>query len=532
MKAPLISGDYQARSVIASAQRCVNLYMEKNADSAPFPFTCYYRPGLTQLVAPDPPWAYRTAYAATNGQFFEVIGPHVYYTNQLWQRTLLGVISYGTTPVSMSDNGLAILMVDGSPNGWTIDLATHSFAQVTGQGDGFHGGDRVDCTDGFFILNVPGTNQWYCSLENVSFANLTGTVNTDAVAAAFYDLAIATKSGNADPLAGVIAMRLEPWLLGTDTSEVWQDAGASPFPFVRIPGVFIEHGCVAKYSIAKQDLSVYWLSKDRQGQTIVLMGNDYAARRISTHAIEQQMQGYATVSDAVGMTYQQLGHTFYVLTFPAADATWAYDVGENLWHEEVWTDDNGVEHRHRAAAMAAVYGENVCGDWQTGALYRMDLNNFTDNGASIIRRRGFPIMQQENSRVEYTRLVLDVDVGEIADTAWTIPGGVSDAILDSQGHPILDSDGNPINGDYTMTGGSPAYPVPFGPKISLRWSDDRGKNWSNPILKDIGATGEYNRSVLQTRMGIGRNRVYETFWDCNCFTAVNGGDVFFERCET
>jgi hypothetical protein len=76
-------------------------------------------------------------------------------------------------------------------------------------------------------------------------------------------------------------------------------------------------------------------------------------------------------------TYQQLGHTFYVLIFPTADATWVFDIGEGLWHERTWIDDSGFEHRIRANDCAAAYGIIVVGDWETGALYQWDLTKFT-----------------------------------------------------------------------------------------------------------------------------------------------------------
>jgi len=119
VKLPISSGDYQSRSAIASAQRNLNLYLEKNAEGAPFPITAYMRAGLTPkitgYVGPG-----RCAYTASSGQFFEVVGPNVYYTDAMWQRTLLGTIPNGTTPVVMSDNGLAILIVDGSSTSLAI----------------------------------------------------------------------------------------------------------------------------------------------------------------------------------------------------------------------------------------------------------------------------------------------------------------------------------------------------------------------------------------------------------------------------
>lgn len=490
---PLTGGMYQARSVIASAQRCVNLYAEKNASDAPFPYTYQLTPGLTQLIAGIGLTPHRCAYRASNGVLYEVIGNQVFMTNSSWVRTHLGTISTTSTLVSMADNGLAIILVDGTSNGYCIDMSTNTFAPIIGQGGAFYGGTTVDYVDTFFILNRPGTNQWYISLSNVTFDNLQGVISPGATAAAFDSLDIAAKTGNPDNIQAVIAMHREAWLIGTETTEVWYDAGNPDFAFSPIPGVFIEHGAAAPHSVCKQDLSVYWLSQDRQGNRMVLTGNQYAARRISTHAIENEFASYSVITDAIGFTYQQLGHTFYVLTFPTANVTWVYDVSEELWHERTWTDFNGGENRIRGNNCAAVYGTLVMGDWQNGALYKLDLNNYTDIDGPLVRRRGFPDIQINNNRVGHTRLVLDMDVGEVVNKL------------------------NPIGLSFS---------------ISLRYSDNRGKTWGNPITYSLGATGQFDTSVLFTQLGISRNRVYEVFWQSPTLTALNGGDVWLEVAET
>jgi hypothetical protein len=391
----------------------------------------------------------------------------------------------------MADNGLVVLIVDGTDQGYCIELSSNSFGVVAGQAGAFYGADRVDVVDTFFLLNRPGTNQWYISLSNVTFANLTGTISIDATAAAFDPLDIAAKTGNPDPIQGVIVMHREPWLVGSETTEVWYDSGNAQFAFSELPGVFIEHGTVAPYSLCKQDLSVYWLSQDRQGTRIVFAGNQYAAKRISTHSIEQQLSTYSDVSDCIGFTYQQLGHVFLVLIFPTANVTWVYDIAEELWHERTWTDNNGQENRIRANTCASAYGTVVVGDWENGNLYEYDLTAYTDDGSPIVRRRGFPDIQLENRRTEHARIVFDMDVGDSGDTLTT-----------------------------------------DGPMINLRYSDNRGETFGNPLVYSIGSTGQFDKSVLFTRLGLARNRVYEIFWEFDAFTALNGGDVWLEASET
>ncbi len=50
MRVPLISGAYEARSIIANAQRCINLYQEKNQEDSPVPVTHYLTPGLILMA--------------------------------------------------------------------------------------------------------------------------------------------------------------------------------------------------------------------------------------------------------------------------------------------------------------------------------------------------------------------------------------------------------------------------------------------------------------------------------------------------
>jgi len=162
-------------------------------------------------------------------------------------------------------------------------------------------------------------------------------------------------------------------------------------------------------------MAVFFVSADPQGQAIVMMGSNYNASRISTNAIEHAMSQYSTISDAIGYIYQEEGHMFYVLNFPTADATWVYDISTSLWHERTWNDTNGIEHRHRSNVFAFAYGSYVVGDWQNGNLYALDQNNYTDNGAPIVRTRSFPHVLNELKRVIYRKFVADMQCGAQTD---------------------------------------------------------------------------------------------------------------------
>jgi hypothetical protein len=489
---PLTGGAYQAKSVIANAQRSVNLYPERNGeeDEPPAPVTHYPTPGLTLLVQGDTD-PVRGLYFASNNELFAVIGAKVYYVDQNWTLTLLGTMttSDGTpytrqTPVSMKDNGTTILLVDGSSQGYTIALATHAFAiYVDASGGLFQNVDRVDYLDTFLFMNCGGTRRW---------------ISTTAATTVIDPTYFAEKVGAPDLLETLIAVHHEIILVGQLTSEVWFDEGGAAFPFAEQPGTFIEHGTCAKYSVAKSDISAYWLGRDEQGRGIVFKTQAYKALRISTHAIEQILQG-KTLTDAIGYTYQLNGHVFYVLTLPSADITLVYDEATQLWHQWACLGDDGALHRHRSNCFAPAYGGAlVVGDYANGKLYKLDPDVYTDAGQPIPRIRSFPTLRNAGKRVTYNRFQADMETG-------TLPN-------------------NYPNNEFV-------YSNPDG-EVSLRWSDDFGKTWGQPLTQNIGPTGAFNTILLWTRLGTGRNRVFELSWSGAFKTALNGAFVSSDVAET
>lgn len=476
---PLTGGAYSARSVIANAQRCVNLYPEVNpqADQAPVPVTHYLTPGLVlrTTVAPPSP-SVRGLYTTTKGAVFMVVGASVYFVSPSFVATLIGTISSSTGIVSMADNGLIVVLVDGGiSTGWTWDMSGAGFAAIVDPN--FLGGNNVAFLDGFFIFALSFTQVFYLS-----------PIYWDGIAP-FDPTQIASKSGGADPIISIEVVRRELWLIGSLTSEVWYNSGAQDFPFERQPGVFVEHGSAAINSSASADVAIFFLGADRQGRGVVFTLKDYQALRISTHAIEKDFQAYSTISDAIGFTYQQDGHTFYFLTFPTANKTWVYDMATEQWHERTWTNPaDSSENRHRANQITAGYQKIIVGDWQNGRIYTFELDAYTDNGDAITRRRGFPHFVNGLKRVSYACFIADMEVG----------GGVPGSFL------------------------------------NVRWSDTRGATWGTPVAVDMrfGQADQYYRSLSIRRLGMARDRVFEVFWTFASKTALQGASIEIEASET
>ena len=492
----LIGGAYSARSIIANCQRAINYFPEPNAKDAPVPMTHYQRPGLKPLVSPLASAPARCLYRASNGNGYCVIGSNVYAINPVWGLTLLGTITpFRTNPCSMIDNGVQIVLVDGSTSGWTITMATNAFALIVDGTGSFTGADRVDTLDTFVVWNKNGTRQFGSTLS--------GQI------APFDPLYFGTKTRYPDLLQSIIVNRYEIVLLGSLKGEIWYNVGNPLFPFSILPGSTIEHGLLAKYSLTSSDISIFWLGQDLQGQGLVFRLKGYETKVISNYAIanaiaEMRVAG-ADLSDAIGYCYQQNGHVFYVLSFVSGDQTWVYDDSiqepDLAWHQRAWSDSNGLLHRVRDNCFAFINGVPCVGDWENGTLYHLDANTYTDT----ISAGGVP------GPIQFIRTFPHILIGKGPDgRAITADGRMMKFerfTADAQ------AGRGPLNSDLSS------------PQITLRYSDDRGATFSGSILQSLGAPGEYLTQPTWSGIGVARDRVFELSHSIAGPVALNGAWV-------
>ena len=490
---PLIGGSYSTRSIIASAQRCINYFPEINPKFALVPVTHYQRPGLVP-IAEAGTGPIRQLYRASNSTIgndnaYVVSGRQVFQINPDWSTTLLGDITPGlVNPVSIIDNGIQALVVDGSPNGWIWNITgTPAFQQLVDPTGLFVGADRVDYIDTFILFNIPGTIFFGSSLSS----ELT-----------FDPTYFAGKTDYPDLLQTLIVNRHEILLLGSLKTECWYDAGNALFPFAELPGAYIEHGIAAKYSIASQDISVYWLGQDLQGHGVVFRYRGYTTARISNHAVEfaiREMASSVGISDAIGYTYQQDGHVFYVIQFPAGNQTWVFDesIGnpDDGWHQEAWTNPtDGSLNRHRGNCAAFINGINVVGDFESGTIYKMDLDAYTDT----VNGRAGPIT--------CVRTFPHIGAGV----------GPTGQMIEYDGHRMMVT---AFAADFEAGNSDLAFP---SQEISLRWSTDRGRTFGNYVLQEAGAQGDYLVQPIWRDLGISRDPVFEISHSINGPAALNG----------
>jgi hypothetical protein len=460
VRIPFVGPSYTARSINADAQRSLNAYLEYDQASPRAPQALYGRPGLdlADTLGTGPirgMLAFQDYGMIVTGN---AVYSAIYNGGSSYTMALLGTIGTSTGNVGMAFNGVNVLIVDGVA-GWLADLST--LTQISDV-DFPNGVTSATAQDGYFIVTGNGTQQFWISGIN------DGT--------AWNGLDFASAEGSPDTLLMCVADHRELWLVGRHSIEVWSDTGNATFPFERNTNAFIQVGTPSQWSVRPLDNTLYWLGRDTNGHGIVYKSQGYSPLRISTHAVEHAMSGYSTIADAVAYTFQMEGHSFYVLNFPTADTTWAYDVSTNNWYEWAWTS-SGVDHRWRPNFHAFIGGKNHVGDWQNGKIYRLNLDTYTDDGAAIHRLRATQCKDSpDGDRIFYESIRVDMEVG-------------------------------------TGTG-----------TISLRYSNDGGHTWSGSKTKAV-TNGTYGTRVKFGPSGSGRNRVWEISTSSNVKWAVFGAYI-------
>jgi len=448
----LIGPSYTDRSVQADCERTINMFLRRTeSPDSRFPWALYSAPGVSTLGSVST--APGRAHFAQDGREFAVIGYGFYEIDSAGAATLRASLENDGLPATISGSGDAggELFITSGGKGYCYNLGTDSITTVLNSGANVGG-----YLDGYFL----------------SLDTATSTLRiSDYLDGLTWDpTQVALRASAGDKWVGMQVVHDEVWLGGSQTSEIWRNFGtqspAYPFVFAPVPGAVIEEGVGAAFSYARVDSTPIWLNASEQGQGKVLRGNGYGVpQRISNHAIESAIQGYETISDAIGFSMQYEGHSFYILTFPTADHTWVYDQTSGQWVEWLYWDVAAAEWKaYRPIFHAMAFGQHRMLDRATGAIYSLSSTVYTDAGGAALRRlRRAPFPSTDDSRVFLSELQLLTAVGV--------------GLSSGQG-----SD----------------------PQVMLRLSRDSGKTWGNEHWTSLGAIGAYATRVCWSRLGMFR----------------------------
>lgn len=450
MRIPFVGGSFTATSERANTQRTLNAYLEyqRQDDGSSRAIALYGRPGMTLRVTAG---ASGARGAIVVGDYcYRVVGSVVYRMDSNYALTSCGNLTTNSGMVGLASNGTQVLLVDGT-KGWLISGTT--LTQITDV-DFPDTVTRCAYQDGYFLVVGDGSQRVYWSQDPNS-------------GSAWNGLDFGSAEGAPDDVLAIVSDHRDLWIPGTDSTEIWVNTGNAAAPFQRSGNAFIEAGCAAAWSVVAMNNSVYWLGHGRDGHGMVFRAEGYRPVRVSDHSLEQAISGYATIADAYALTLQFKGHLFYALTFPTADVTWVYDAATDRWFEWSWRDPStNIQHRWRLGDCVFFGGKHIAGDWETGEIYSLEPDVYTDAGDTITFLRRTQTLNDEGGRLFFEDVEVDMEAGV-------------------------------ANADCA------------DPQVMLRYSNDGGKTWSNEKRRSMGAVGEYSKRIRFGPTGAGRNRVWE-----------------------
>lgn len=372
-------------------QRRVNVMYDIRKDGDKTAVICIGTPGsyVWATIPAFPIWGARVIGSSA----YVVAGTKLYQVSLGGSVTLLGSIPTAARLVSMSDNSVQLIMVDGI-FGYVLTLATNTITQIT-DANFPNGATSVEFLNSVFYVEYPNSRQFAKS------AQLDGKTWSPQV--------YGTKENSSDLTARVCVLNGTLILFGFMTMEYWQDVGASPLPVQRINGVTQQWGLAAINSVSHAKNTLIFLGLNPDGGVSVVMLNGYTPVPISDTDTEAIIASMSLVSDAISYVYHVYGHTVYQITFPTAQRTLCYDLDSQIWHEgQTGVDPTG---RHYGNLGFAFANRNVISDATTGNLYFLDQNTNKDNGAAIKREVCTRHARADGNELFLTELLLEFETG-------------------------------------------------------------------------------------------------------------------------
>ena len=308
-----------------------------------------------------------------------------------------------------------------------------------------------------FVANKVGTPYFYATGVNTA----TQLWDNYYWSSAFNPFAAEIKG---DDILGLHNFSGELWVSGEEGIEIWQDDGVTPLTTVRT--AFIEAGAVAPKSMTRIDLACYALVKF-QGELMVCRFEGRNPIPIS-QSISRPLNELKEVTDAIGFHVFADGASFYVISFPAENTTWAWDIKGEYWARwGTWDMEVGVDNVFfgQYSAYASKWGKYFIQSRNDGRIYAFSRSHYGDGNTPIHSVYYSPALDHGSlGRKRCNSLSFYINPS---------PGGVEE--------------------DKT---------------IAIKWNDDGRREWSNEVNVSFNQTQLKRNGASLDRMGMYYNRRY------------------------
>ncbi len=267
---------------------------------------------------------------------------------------------------------------------------------------------------------------------------------TDLNSTSVNSLSFGKAEAKPDGLVRPVAWGDKLLLFGNQTTEVWTNAGTSPFPFSRnfvIPRGLAGPHCVAGFEEGFSKVPV-WVGDDNKVHQYA--GADTTI--ISKPDIEALIEAVTDKTELEMCAYISRGHSLIQLS----STTWTrvYDLDTKQWHER----DSYLATRSRITQSIYAFSKWLCGDTETGNVQQIT-STAADEVGSPLRVR--------------------IETGPVLDFPYGVVVGRADFYF--------------VTGVGEATGHDPDETEP---DVEISWSDDGGLTWSMPVLRKLGRQSE------------------------------------------
>lgn len=287
-----------------------------------------------------------------------------------------------------------------------------------------------------------------------------------------------------DPVVALIKLRNEVYAVNRHTIEVFDNIGASLFPFGRVDGAQIQKGAIGTHACCEYMEAIAFVGSGRNEQPGVYLGVNAQTVKISTREIDTVINEFteAELADVVLEARTEKNQKLLYIHLP--DRTLVYDsnastaVQQPVWY--VLTSSTTGFSKYRGRNFVWVYNGLYCGDPTTTTYGHVDDTISTQWDNKVRWEFGTTIVYAEGNNAIFHELELVALTGNVA--AGTTPT---------------------ITTSYSVDG--------------INWSDDRSIS--------AGTTGQRLKRLVWRRQGFMEN------WRIQRFQGDSDAHISIARLE-
>ncbi len=404
---PITNGFYISDSLPISHQQCTNFFPSTVQTQGLAPEVLLGIPGLIQLATSGTVAEENRGSWVKNGVPYFVNGSKLYVLNRAVDAagvetfTLgeLGTIA-GTGRVWMSSNDTQLLILVPGGKGYIYnENAGTPFLEITDADFTANGNPlTVRFVDGYFLLTTDEKKVIVSALNN----------------GMLYDaLDFASAESDPDEIVASVVAGNQVYVLGSITTEGFQNIGGSGFPFQR-NNVFLDKGCVAPFAIVNtnQTFIMIGAGKDESPAIWRFTGNNY--RKISTVAIDKLLAEASDTELAEAFAWYYATKGAFFAGFNFSGRTVVFDLATEKWHERKSTVLD-TQDAWRVSSLVSAYGRTLVGDRVDGRIGSLESDVYTEYDEEIIRVfTTQPFADREGFMIPVLELTMEAGVGNAA----------------------------------------------------------------------------------------------------------------------